>query len=277
MIGRQLEFVAVGPKKTATTWLDACLRGHPALCLPERTKETFFFDEEFERGFGWYWSHFETNDPARKCGEVAPSYFEVAEAISRLHALNPSCRIIVSLRDPAARAFSSYLHEKRRGTVRASFVEATIDSPGIIDGSRYATHLPKWIEAFGRERVLVIFQDEVARCPESLLDNVWGFLGVESPGRLAEAERMIYPASSPRLPALARIASRAGRLARRFQLFALINAAKRVGADSVFRGGPPLPELDAETRAVLVEKFESDIAYVEGITSRRLDSWRRIE
>ena len=272
----RLHLVAVGPQKTATTWLDACLRSHPRLCLPSRTKETFFLDEEFARGWEWYWRHFEGCAADHLRGEAGPSYFEVPAVPERLRAHNPDCRIIVTLRDPAARSFSLYLHHRKKGRVGGAFEDAVREQPRILDGSRYSAHLPRWLDAFGRDRVLVILQEEVAQRPEALLEEMWRFLGLDSPGVPASARETIYAATSPRWPALARLVTRGGRLARRWQLFGLIEGVRRLGVQAVFTGGSEVERLPAELRASLVASFAPDIAFVETLLGRPLPGWRSV-
>lgn len=41
-----LDFLAIGPQRTASTWLDQCLRAHPNLYLPKGTKETFYANSD---------------------------------------------------------------------------------------------------------------------------------------------------------------------------------------------------------------------------------------
>ena len=113
----RLAAVGVGPQRTGSSWLWECLRRHPALCFPAAVKETHFLDERFERGWAWYAAHFAHRRVDQRCVEISATYFDVPAAAERLHAHAPDCRVIVTLRDPAARAFSvCYL---RRGELVA--------------------------------------------------------------------------------------------------------------------------------------------------------------
>src|SRR5215831_20542545 len=96
------DFIAVGPPRAATTWLDLVLRGHAG--LPGQTKETHFFTRNYARGIDWYARHFRhcTADPV--VGEICPSYFASGEARERIGLTIPDCKIICTLRDPVERA-----------------------------------------------------------------------------------------------------------------------------------------------------------------------------
>ncbi len=125
-LATRLDFVAVGPFKTGTSWMYSYLVDYNQVALPTKVKETFFFDSKFSKGTDWYYSHFDQIKNSQKVGEVAPSYFNSIEAPERIRQINPNCKIIVTLREPVSRLVSFYLHMKQRGEIapQTSFVEA---------------------------------------------------------------------------------------------------------------------------------------------------------
>lgn len=50
-------FLGIGAQRTATTWLSEVLRSHPEIYMTH-TKEVHYFSKHYERGEGWYISHF---------------------------------------------------------------------------------------------------------------------------------------------------------------------------------------------------------------------------
>ena len=64
------DFIAVGPPRTATTWLHEVLAGH--VCLPTDRKETDFFNRFYDRGLDWYANYFRACDGVMQIGEAAP-------------------------------------------------------------------------------------------------------------------------------------------------------------------------------------------------------------
>src|SRR6266567_1488118 len=87
---RLLDFLAVGPPRTRTTWLHHILTGHVG--LPRGKKETHFFSSRYSFGLEWYARHFERCLPELPVGEVCPSYFGREEARERIKLHLPDCR-----------------------------------------------------------------------------------------------------------------------------------------------------------------------------------------
>lgn len=272
---RRLAVAGVGPQKTGTTWLYECLRAHPALCFPDRVKETFFLDRRFDRGWDWYWSHFRECGEAQNPAEVGPTWFDVPEAARRLEEHNPRCRIIVTLRDPVERSRSLWHHHRRKGRVGADFRSAVEEIPRILEASRYGEHLPQWVERFGPEQVHLILQDDMADRPAEVLGQLYRFLGIDEPEELpSAAEERVYSATLPRCPPLARWTTRVAGWLRERGHHRIVDAVRDAGGKLAYRGGDEPPDLDPGLRARLVREFEEDVRYVERLTSRDLESWR---
>ena len=66
------DFIAVGPPRTATTWLHEVLQGH--VCLPADRKETDFFTRFYDRGLDWYADYFRHCEGGIPVGELSPMY-----------------------------------------------------------------------------------------------------------------------------------------------------------------------------------------------------------
>lgn len=270
-----IDFLGIGPPKTGTTWLHACLFGHPELCLPKR-KETYFFDRYYGRGVDWYRRQFKCA-PGVLRGEIGASYFGSVEALERIHQHNSECKIIVNLRDPVARAFSFYLHYRRKGTVRGGFLQGLEELPRIFESSRYEVLLPRWVERFGRDRILIILLQDVAECPEEELRRVHRFLEVGEWLNRDVIGQRIYAASMPKYPKLARVATQVSTQLRRKEFHWAVDFARRVGMRKViYQGGGMNFSLDAESRATLIERFLPTIEYVEDLLDRPLPEWRAI-
>jgi hypothetical protein len=194
-------FLILGAQKAGTTALYAYLRWHPQVTGPS-FKEVSFFDRHYARGERWYRAHF----PARRraaVGEASPSYLLHPLAPERIARLLPDARLIALLRNPVDRAFSHYQHEvalcreplsfedavaaedeRLRGEVehmlrdRAYFSHAWWNYTYVARG-RYAEQLERWYAAFPRERLLVLFTEELAQDPGATYRRVLEFLGLE--------------------------------------------------------------------------------------------------
>jgi hypothetical protein len=270
-----IDFVGVGPPKTGTTWLHACLCGHPDLCLPQQ-KETYFFDRHFDRGFDWYRRQFKCSADVLR-GEIGASYFGNPSALERIHRHNERCKVIVNLRDPVARTFSFYLHYRRKERLRADFLTSLTEMPKLFESSRYDVLLPRWIESFGRDRVLIILLEDVAAFPEEELRRVHDFLEIGNWMNHDVIGQRVHAASMPRYPRVARVADRVATQMRRKELDWAVDFAKRIGMRRIYRGSPVDLSLDASTRASLIERFLPTIEYVEDFLDRPLPEWKAVE
>jgi hypothetical protein len=118
-IGRLPDFIAVGPPRTATTWLDEVLRGHVG--LPLDVKETHFFARNYQHGLDWYKPYFLHCTTERVVGEICAAYFENPQARVRIRTHIPDCKIVCTLRDPVERLYSHYKLMRHNGRTELPF------------------------------------------------------------------------------------------------------------------------------------------------------------
>ena len=170
------DFIAVGPPRTATTWLDRVLRGHVG--LPEQTKETHFFARNYGRGIDWYAKHFRLCFEEPVVGEICASYFENIQARERIHAHLPACKIICTLRDPVDRLYSYYRLMRQKGRTSLSFEKALLKHRQMLDSCRYEFHVRAWQEKFGADNVLVVLNDDLSADSQNYLDCITNFIGI---------------------------------------------------------------------------------------------------
>jgi len=163
----------VGPQKTGTTWIYEYLRSRGDIVLPDGVKETWFFSHFFDRGLGWYGTHFQPLKSFSCVVEVDPTLFSHREAMKRVSdVLGLDILIICTLRDPIKRSISHYRHARRYGWTNKPFQQAINEVPAILDDSRYTKHLQRWIAMFGRDRVHILFQEELARNADGFIDHL---------------------------------------------------------------------------------------------------------
>ena len=107
---------------------------HPSVYLP-LTKELHFFDDDscYARGRDWYESNFAEARAGQVAGEATPAYMSYETTPQRiLETLGVGVKLIFSLREPVARAYSEFLHNRRRGFIEGNFEDAIqweFDSP----------------------------------------------------------------------------------------------------------------------------------------------------
>jgi hypothetical protein len=269
-------FLYIGPDKAGSTWLYEFLRSHPQAYVTE-CKDTYFFDRYFSRGWGWYLDFFRDVRPDHLAmGEVCHDYLFSEQACERIAHGLPGVRPITAVRDPVDRAFSQYLYLLRSGLAGGDFESCCEQFPRLLDNSRYAVHLPRWVDAFG-DRLLVLCFDDLVDEPQQFAGRITSHLGIAQMRTLPGPQR---EAGVARSRFLARLAKAAAHGFRELGMPEVVGRAKHGPLGRLlfrgFRAGEK-PALPAALRARLVEEFSADIAYVERLLGRSLESWRRVD
>ncbi|MFI5352349.1 MAG: sulfotransferase domain-containing protein [Candidatus Binatales bacterium] len=281
--GRKLpDFIAVGPPRTGTTWLDRVLRDH--VSLPENIKETNFFTANFSKGLDWYEDHFRTSVTGRPRGEICPSYFTSADARERIADNIPRCAIICTLRDPVARIYSDYRHLRILGRFGVVSFEQVIAGHGrstspkdMFATSTYSKLLRAWYEKFGKENVLALVNDDLVSDPQRYLDQVCRFVRISpidlSRSPLRDNRVNPYP-RAPRSVWLARRAREVRHFMRRHrQLYSLSNRLRPLWK-FCSGGGKEFGPIDPAIEASLREYFRPDVEALEEMLQRDLSAWK---
>lgn len=279
-------FIGIGAQKCATTWIHANLAAHPELFMPV-SKELDFFSYHYLRGFAWYRQQFAAVS-GQVTGEISPSYLLAAEAPERVHAYDPQMRILVALRDPVERAFSSHVHEVRKGLYAladTSFEAGLAENPMYLDQSRYGRHLGRWFTSFDRHQILVVFQEEIAVDPERHLRAMYRFVGVNDDWLPPEFGERSHENIGYRNVALREALRFVGRTGRRLGLHELVTSAKRGPVlGSLYRMNrrdfrKEIGAMRDDTRLRLIEGLADDMRHLARLLGRDelpWPSWRAI-
>jgi Sulfotransferase domain len=271
-------FIHVGPPRTGTTWLHEALKGH--IGLP-KIKETRFFDTYYNRGVEWYCNTFDDYPPEVPAGEMGPTYFSNAVARERIKLHIPDCKIIITLREPAARLYSMYrLTRAGRHPAEDTFEEYwryQIDCGG--DLCSYAAQLKRWQATFGKSRVLVRFYEDLSSDPQGYLDSICDFIGARRVAldSVRTADTKVYSApTAAHSSALGWRSFAALYWASRHGARPLLEFARRTALGKMLRRKfvedfePLSAELADEIRAMTLPETEE----LERMTGRDLSSWK---
>ena len=233
-IGRLLpNAIILGAQKAGTTALFALLSRHP-MVLTSCIKEVHYFDLQYDRAVDWYRAHFPLVREAEEVAsgntcpvvlEASPYYLFHPAVPSRIAQIIPDTRFIVLLRDPVARAWSHYWHERTRGyelrSADAAFQseaqrlrgeeERLLAEPryrshahrhfSYVARGRYATQLERWLGWFPRPQFLVLRSEELFASPAATLSLTLRFLGLPDEADL-KAESLLGPRNSGEYPPL---------------------------------------------------------------------------
>jgi hypothetical protein len=275
--------IVIGGLKCGTTSLHHYLNLHPEIAM-SRPKELNFFVAElnWELGPEWYASHFDRAAPLR--GESSPHYtnlprFErVAERMRET--LGPETKVIYMVREPLERILSHYLHNVGGG-YEARPIEQALGDPesAYVARSRYAMQIGPYLEAFDRERILIVANEDLAGRGEQTVRQVFEFCGVDA-GFTSEQFEREWETGSGKAEGGFRLMDRAVRLP---GLRALDRNFDRLPEPLRWRverlvhdpgkGKAPKPELPPELRARLESLLADDAAELERIAGREF-GWR---
>ncbi|NJO70981.1 MAG: sulfotransferase domain-containing protein [Oscillatoriales cyanobacterium RM1_1_9] len=187
--------------KGGTTSLYRYLSEHPQV-VPAIKKEIHFWNHHYKRGLDWYLSHFpklSTDQQLFITGEASPNYFEDVTVAERIYQAFPQMKLILLLRNPVDRAVSQYYHWMRLGTEKNT-LEAAIETEMELLGDYpqsttlnsaywqlsskylwrgiYGVFLKQWLDIFPREQLLILSSEEFYQHPQSILEQVFEFLGL---------------------------------------------------------------------------------------------------
>jgi hypothetical protein len=213
---------------------------------------------------------------ARGEGSVSTLYY-AEQSIPAIEELAPDARIVIVLRDPVNRAFSSYQYLKVRGFEPEDDFLAAVDDEArrrelgwhhlwhYTGMSHYADDVKAFLEAFG-DRVGVWFHDELESDPVTTITSIQAFIGVD-PARspITEVQR-VNASGRAKVPALQSAIQWGGRQA------AVRSTVKKIVPFSVrekIRGANLVPQgANPVIRQALLPRFADDLQRLEAVLAR---------
>ncbi len=192
------DFLIIGAQKCATSWLNTHLGRHPQVCMPEE-KDVELFSYSVNCNFKMYeaWlDRFEHSPGVTRAGDANVAYFwtesgsqwgakpegfnkQIPETVQAF--MGNDLQFIVSLRPPAQRAVSAYLHHIVHGAIDPGQTLFEVIKPlGIVDMGFFGAHLRNWLRVFPSAQYLLIDglpSDRVSA--EQVFSSCLAFLGLE--------------------------------------------------------------------------------------------------
>lgn len=221
-------FLVVGAARSGTTGLVEGLRAHPAVFITDPKEPHYFALHGLEPRFAGpgdahtinrvavtdrtaYLSLYPRHDALTALGDGSVSTLYYHErSLAEIRAVNPDMRVIVLLRDPVARAYSSHQYLRARGfEPHARFLDAVADEPRRRSAnwhhlwhytamSRYADAVEAFQGAFAPERLRVWFYDDLERDFAGTLQQVLRFLDLPVGGAEGEGAPLVNVSGTPR-------------------------------------------------------------------------------
>jgi hypothetical protein len=218
---------------------------------------------------------------ARGDGSVSTLYY-YEHSIEAVRSTNPQMRIVVILRDPVERAYSSFQYLRSRGYEPLSdFSDAlAAEQSRRKEGwhhlwhyaamSQYAAQVEAFLDAFGRDQVGVWLYEDFASDPGAVLGSIFQFVGSTAPLDVADVHR-VNVSGVPHSPMLHRAQLAA---ARQPLLRATVKRLVPFAVRERIRTAQLKPtSVPPDARAMLAERLGSDVADLASMLRQPLDAW----
>jgi len=300
-------FLIIGAPKCGTSSLWAYLSQHPEvfMCVP---KEPTFFGNEGEDGLSHgpedenrayhsrvitslkdYTALFDKVTHEKAIGEASVYSLYLPKAPLQIKKHVPQAQMFAILRDPADRAYSSYLHVVRQARERLPFARALQEEPERVRKQWnavwyfktmgfYYEQVKRYFDTFGRNQVHVYLYEDFQEEPMALMKRVFEILGVDS-SFVPDTSRRAKTSYVPKHPAWERFLHKTRvsvEFSRkhfpqplRWRVHKVAELIDRVGRPNRM-SPPPMP---ADVRASLVEDYREDILRLQDLLSRDLSHW----
>ena len=203
----RVDFVVAGVQKAGTTALHYFLSRHPHVALP-RDQALHFFDQgqNFEDGPNYDALHgnFDPGWRWRTAGEVTADYVYYTPALPRIAEYNPAMKIVISLRNPADRAFSHWNMRRAKGREALDFLAAIerdvkeiplgkLRGNAHVERGFYTLQMKRVFDLFPRKQVHVIKYEDFRRDFARTVTGMFDFLGLEQLPALKNQETNAGP------------------------------------------------------------------------------------
>ncbi len=147
--------------------------------LPQKEINFFSRERNWGRGFDWYEAIFSECAQAATVGEFSTSYLTDAEAARPdPRALSRGAAHRLPARSGRAGLLELSQRHRRRRRCRVDPLHRGAGThPEYVEGGRYAHYLPRYLELFRRDQLLVSIFDQARRDPLAPIQAIYRFLG----------------------------------------------------------------------------------------------------
>ena len=160
----------------------------------------------------WYSKFFDEVEGSQIAGDITPEYSLLPkDGISHVNTLTPDAKFILLLRHPVERDFSHIRMIARNrfgdeleslGTTELDkFFLAAADHVGVSERSDYQSIIENWESVIGKERLLILFYDDISQQPLSVLEKACNHIEVAFDASLFQnTSSKVFPGFDASLP-----------------------------------------------------------------------------
>jgi hypothetical protein len=295
-------FLFVGTAKAGTTSIYHYLNQHPKISIP--VKETFYFLKDVYTDFSLGYPQQRSAEdlildektyralyPTRHdvvYGEIGTGYlYHYHDSIPLIKKmLGTDVRILIILRNPVDRAYSSYMHFVKDTHEKLSFSESIAKEEERRrrnydfmwmhrDLGLYASQVKAFMNEF--PNVKILFTEEFQRDPEKTLREILSFLGID-PEFPFDTQRQYNKSGEPKFKSLQKVLTTENPIKQTFRpIFrAMFPKEKRVRLRKKLKNLniASYPEMSESTRQELASFYRADIESLEKLLGYPIKVWR---
>ena len=193
---RVVDFIIMGVQKGGTTALSVNIGKHPDIYIDTnndpRKSEIHFFTIYWKNGIDWYKKKFDYSK--KLVGDKTPDLIYLDYTFPYIQNLNPYLKIILVLRDPIERAYSSWKMMKLFNYTEKSFEESIKDeldgklSKNInfytsnyyfLEKGLYFKQISNLLKWFPMQNVLILISEDVKNNMVKEYNKVYEFLNLD--------------------------------------------------------------------------------------------------
>ena len=202
-------FIIVGAQKAGTTALYDYLNQQPKVFMSKLKEPGYFRSFIPPNVFPLpitnkekYLKLFQDVKNETAIGEASGVYLEDQGTPKLIRDSVPNCKIIIMLRDPVERTFSTYFQVVRSGLENESFKDAIRrDYKKLQNGQRgsplvrasfYSEKIKRYLDTFESKNVMIIISEEFFKDVKGTIREVLKFLGINEFHDFDESPKNIY-------------------------------------------------------------------------------------
>jgi hypothetical protein len=279
-------FFIVGAPKAGTTSLYEYLKDVPGIYMspvkepsyfsyikriekPSKTKEIKSSDE--------YLKLFDGAKEEKILGEASPLYLSFPGVAQEIYNNVPNAKILISLRDPIERLFSSYLMHYRLGNFQVSFhdqineainaKEGSVWKHGWLERSFYFKDVKKYLDIFGTKQVKIIIFEEWIKNPIDTINKILNFLEINY--TVTSFEEETY---NPFVVARGSVAKYIfqNRKLMDFAQKHIPSSTRRILKNKVLSKKQEKPKMEERDKKILINFYKDDVRKLENLLGTKL-------
>ncbi len=291
-------FIVVGSARAGTSYLSRFLIQHPDIYLPPRGESHFFATPDFPflfkgpgdegmnteviRTWDRYEMLFDEVKQERAIGESSGFYLYYPGTAARIFQARHTMKIIIMLRNPVERAFSSYTYLLRENRETLSFVEALKAEPQrkqedyepmwlYRELGLYYEQVKRYTDQFSKDQLKIILYDDFINDVQETMEDIFGFLGLYSNVPM-DTSMLLSESGVPTSRKAFDFFAKPHFIKEVFKPFIPKNTRKRLGHKVKTMFLEPI-DMSSSTKKELIQYYRPDILKLQKLIGKDLGTW----